>query len=292
MIRAGDKPLTSETETLLHELSAVRLKKLAEEKTIIEINDAAIEASPNGVIVIDLDGHIIRVNRSIETMFGYSRNELVGKLLEILVPDAAKERHVIHRARYANDPRLRPMGIGLDAKGRRNGGTEFGINVMLSPLTISSGTYYMAIVNALLPPMTLPQPIINETEPTVLVIEDDISFAAMFSKVLVTEGYKYDIAATAEIALTMLPTKFYILAVVDLRLPGMSGMDFVRLAKSSGFDTPMIALSGDVINEAELIAAGFVAAAGKPLRVTEILGIIKKFSRIIPVSLEKKEPSA
>src|ERR1041385_7865495 len=78
-----------------------------------------IRHSQHGVVAINDRGIIILVNRSAELMFGYQRSELLGQPIEILLPDSLKEKHQHHREGFFDSPRNRPMGIGLELKGKR-----------------------------------------------------------------------------------------------------------------------------------------------------------------------------
>jgi PAS domain S-box-containing protein len=86
------------------------------------------------------------VNTQTERLFGYSRSELVGKPVEILVPEGFRTRHIAHRANYLSEPLLRPMGAGLDLLGTKKDGTEFPVEISLSPLDSEEGTYVAAAV--------------------------------------------------------------------------------------------------------------------------------------------------
>lgn len=93
-----------------------------------------VDAAPDGVVVCDHSGHIVLVNRQAETMFGYTRTELVGKRIEELIPERLRTRHPEHLQKYVDAPKSRPMGSGLDLFGRRRDGTEFPVEISLSPI--------------------------------------------------------------------------------------------------------------------------------------------------------------
>jgi PAS domain S-box-containing protein len=99
-----------------------------------EIFYRVFEFAPDAILLVDHDGHIVKVNRQAERMFGYERGELVNHLVEVLVPARLAGRHVAHRTGYTASPHARPMGVGLDLFGRRKDGTEFPVDIMLSPL--------------------------------------------------------------------------------------------------------------------------------------------------------------
>jgi len=104
------------------------------------------EHAPDTMVVVGRDGRIERVNAQVERMFGYTRDELQGQRMEILLPDRFRDKHVAHRADYVADPHLRPMGMGLVLYGRRKGGTEFPVEIMLSPVEAESNGYVIAVV--------------------------------------------------------------------------------------------------------------------------------------------------
>ena len=98
-----------------------------------------VDAAPDGMIVCDHAGTILLINEEGERMFGYSRDELVGKRIEILIPDRLRGRHEGHVAGFTGAPRLRPMGSGLDLRGRRKDGSEFHVEISLSPMKTATG---------------------------------------------------------------------------------------------------------------------------------------------------------
>lgn len=92
------------------------------------------EFAPDTVVVVDHEGRIIRVNAQVEQMFGYRREELLGKRIEALIPDRLGAAHQQDRAGYIAEPHTRPMGAGLELYGKRKDGSEFPVDVMLSPM--------------------------------------------------------------------------------------------------------------------------------------------------------------
>jgi len=93
-----------------------------------------VDAAPDGILVTSQGGVILLVNAEAERMFGYSRDELVGKPIHLLVPERLRVRHPEHVKSFHESPRLRPMGSGLDLFGRRRDGSEFPVEISLSPM--------------------------------------------------------------------------------------------------------------------------------------------------------------
>jgi PAS domain S-box-containing protein len=94
--------------------------------------------APDGVVVVDAGGTVVYANRTLEHLFGYAPGELLGRPVELLVPEAARPGHARHRRAYAAAPSARPMGAGLALIGRRRDGSEFPVDVSLGP-SVSRG---------------------------------------------------------------------------------------------------------------------------------------------------------
>jgi PAS domain S-box-containing protein len=107
---------------------------------------ALFEHAPNGVVVMDSDGLIALLNVQIESMFGYGRDELVGRSLEMLVPARFRSGHSEFRQGYLRSPATRPMGAGRTLFARRKDGSEFAIEVGLNPISTRAGSLVIATV--------------------------------------------------------------------------------------------------------------------------------------------------
>jgi two-component system cell cycle sensor histidine kinase/response regulator CckA len=108
---------------------------------------ALLESASQAVISIDQTGRIVLANHRAEEMFGYTREELLGGRIEMLLPDSKRGSHVRDRDRYFDSPHTRPMGIGMDLAGRRRDGTEFPVEVSLSHVEMEDGRYAIAFVS-------------------------------------------------------------------------------------------------------------------------------------------------
>jgi len=105
-----------------------------------------LEAAPDGIVVVNQAGAMVQVNSQTERLFDYSREALTGQPVEMLLPGSGQQYHARHRADFFREPKVRPMGAGLDLKGRRKGGSEFPVEISLSPIETESGTQVIASV--------------------------------------------------------------------------------------------------------------------------------------------------
>jgi len=105
-----------------------------------------LESAPDAMIIIDEHGKIAIVNAQAEQMFGYEREEILGRTIEALLPERLHERHVEHRQRFIAEPKLRPMGEGMDLVARRKDGTEFPVEISLSPVSTGGRGFVSSVI--------------------------------------------------------------------------------------------------------------------------------------------------
>jgi len=105
-----------------------------------------LEALPDAVVAVDNDGTIIQINSQTEGLFGYDRDELIGQKVEVLVPESYRRQHHQHREAFAQTPRTRRMGADLDLYGRRRNGSEFPVEISLSPVSTEKGWFVLSAI--------------------------------------------------------------------------------------------------------------------------------------------------
>ena len=105
---------------------------------------AAVESSPSGLLMTDARGAIVLVNREVERLFGYAREELLGQSVEVLVPERFRGGHGRLRGDFAAEPRVREMGAGRELRGLRKDGTEILVEIGLTPVATEEGMFVVA----------------------------------------------------------------------------------------------------------------------------------------------------
>jgi PAS domain S-box-containing protein len=134
-----------EVERELALVSEREKKVISEMRTETRFREL-LKAAPDAIIEIDPDGRIVLLNLVTEKMFGYSRDELLGKTVEILVPEAVRAGHVRYRGGYWHNPTTRPMGSGLVLEGCRRDGSRFPVEISLSPVRSEEGLRITAVI--------------------------------------------------------------------------------------------------------------------------------------------------
>jgi PAS domain S-box-containing protein len=110
------------------------------------LSPSLLEAIPDAIVAVNREGIVLQVNSQTESMFGYTREELIGQRIEVLVPDQQRDQHRQHRDLFAEQPKTRRMGSGLDLRARRRDGAEFPVEISLSPVPTDKGTVVLSAI--------------------------------------------------------------------------------------------------------------------------------------------------
>jgi PAS domain S-box-containing protein len=129
-----------------HHLFIGFVRDITEQKKAEKKFEGLLEAAPDAMIIANAKGEIVLINKQTEMVFGYRREELIGKPVEILIPSDFHKRHKGHRDKYFNDPKVRSMGAGLELFAIRKDGTQFPVEISLSPLETEEGILVSASV--------------------------------------------------------------------------------------------------------------------------------------------------
>jgi PAS domain S-box-containing protein len=105
-----------------------------------------LETIPDAMVAVNADGIILQVNSQTEELFGYAHGKLIGQEIELLVPQRFRVQHQGHRASFATSPKTRRMGAGLNLKGRRRDGSEFDVEISLSPVPTEDGMVVLSAI--------------------------------------------------------------------------------------------------------------------------------------------------
>ena len=127
-------------------LVSAAVRDVSERKAAEERFRGLLEAAPDAMVIVDDTGTIRLVNAQTEALFGYRREELLGNPVELLVPGRFRGHHTMHREGYADNRQVRPMGAGLELHGLRKDGSEFPVEISLSPLETTDGLLVSAAV--------------------------------------------------------------------------------------------------------------------------------------------------
>lgn len=125
----------------------ITLNKALRDAKLIEARFKGIlESLPDSIVMVNDTGSIVFVNEQALRMFEYEREELLGKAIEVLLPERFRENHILHRTKYFSQLRTRSMGVGLELFGRRSNGTEFPVEISLSPYQTEETTLVLSAI--------------------------------------------------------------------------------------------------------------------------------------------------
>ena len=130
----------------LSQKDVTRLKLLSQGKALETRYRGLLETVPDAIVMVNNTGRIVLINEQAETLFGYKKEELLGSPVEILLPARFREGHVGHRTRYFAEPKTRAMGAALELFAIRKDGTEFPVEISLSPLKTEEGLFAMSVI--------------------------------------------------------------------------------------------------------------------------------------------------
>ncbi|HEV3372777.1 MAG TPA: PAS domain S-box protein, partial [Xanthobacteraceae bacterium] len=145
-MRVVKSPAGQPTFIAVSKKDVTQLKRLRDQQAMDATFLGLLDAAPDATVIVGQDGSIRLVNEQVEKLFGYEREELLGKPIEILVPERFHPGHPAHRNGYIRDPRPRPMGMGLDLSARRKDGSEFPAEISLAPVSIAEGVLVSAAI--------------------------------------------------------------------------------------------------------------------------------------------------
>ncbi|HEV7428021.1 MAG TPA: PAS domain S-box protein [Thermoanaerobaculia bacterium] len=131
---------------IITQKDVTHLKVLRDAKLVESQFRDLLESTPDAIIMANQTGRIVLANSQAETLFGYDRGEMLGTLVEVLLPGRYRGGHVAHRSGYFGQPRTRSMGAGLELYGLRKDGSEFPVEISLSPLQTDGGTLVMSAI--------------------------------------------------------------------------------------------------------------------------------------------------
>lgn len=149
------------------------------------ILEKLIDLAPDSILVCDRQGRICELNARTEQMFGYQRGELLGQSIDVLVPERFRGTHPKRRESYAHRPTSRPMGVGLELFGRRKDGSEFPVDIMLSPVEGAEGPMFLSVVRDVTEQRAA-QDALHRTEQQLLMLVENVPDHAIF--LVDTEG--------------------------------------------------------------------------------------------------------
>ena len=205
-----------------------------------QLVERIVEAAPVALIVVDLSGEIVFLNDEVERLFGYGRGELLGKGVELLVPERNRTAHAVSRERFLSAPMTRKMGAGRELVGRHKDGSTFPVEVALKPLQTAEGMYVLSVVIDVRPRQRLERRVsemIDIAPLAMLLVEQDGMIAQVNREAERLYGYAREALIGASVE-KLVPKRFRLddpvrrgrlLRVTHVRRLGGPGRDFFGL---------------------------------------------------------------
>jgi PAS domain S-box-containing protein len=119
---------------------------IADAQLLRDLAPQVLERMHDALVIADEGGKMVFVNTKAELLFGYHRGEMLGRTVEMLLPDAIRGKHEGHRESFSNDPRPRLMGAGMQLHARKKNGTEIPVEISLSPMPTPRGIFVVTMV--------------------------------------------------------------------------------------------------------------------------------------------------
>lgn len=189
------------------------------EMDILHQSEAIFQFATEGILIADEQGKIVRVNPNGEAMFGYQGGELEGKMVEDLIPNRFQKTHVNHREGFSKHPHARSMGGGMDLYALRKDGSEFPVEISLSPYENSTGNYVIAFVIDITVRKRAENKLVSyKNELEVEVEERTLVLKEAIQKLEKTKD-ELDMALKREQELNSLKSKFITIASHEFRTP-------------------------------------------------------------------------
>jgi len=238
-----------------------------------------LDAAPDGILVADETGVILLVNRRILELFGYERAELIGRPIEVLMPDRFRQVHRAHRTRYRAEPRTRPMASGLDLFGVHRDGRELPVEISLSPLRSPAGLLVVACIRDIADRVALEaeqrqiRELLDATRDAILIFDaDTLRFTYVNQGAIEQVGYSRD--ELLQMTMLHLAPEFTEASLADLLAP------FRRGETASTMFTTVHRRSDGVDIPVEIVLQAGALAGGSP---TAFISVVRDISERVEI---------